>query len=446
MAINLNLAKYGDQFNAFATFAAEHKNQAWVVRLDGRNSGQGLLNPNGEPRHIVAKDWDGAGNVLRFGSSKSVNNDVRALFKETILAVCGVGTLEELPPSVRAVMKEGDYDGKGRPLTVRRIKAVTEAIKAAAAAADSLFSATFATGSSPAVDKIRELVMSAPCVSTAGTQDEKSRAFTTKLSENTAKQISAKATNLIYKQFVHDGKADFTTKHEQFAKDLNRDLNVYVEKRTKKDGIVEDGIVKDEIVEDEISRNFETARDEIVRVITGNRGDTFENATDSVKRQTGVLMSIINQYTSTAVINAFQDALEKPNFLLMVSHDDNCKADTPMNFTLTRTTTGDIHITFGQVVGTNVVSVTEETGVSQYWTNTNSSCSNIGVEITLSAGSLKDVAEADWAQANLAAFEAEGDVNKQADLIPPELRLDMKVSATAHFVLDYAPPPEGYNV
>ena len=444
MAINLNIDKYGAQFNAFATFAAEHKDQAWVVRLDGRNPEQGLLNPDGEPRRIVAKDWDGAGNFLRFGGSKSVNNDVRTLFKETVLAVCGVSTLEELPPSVRAVMKEGDYDGKGRPLTVRRIKAVTEAVKAAAD--DSLFAATFATGSSPAVGKIRDFVMSAPCVPANGTPDEKSRAFTTKLSENAAKQISAKATNLICKQFVHGGKADFTTKHEQFAKDLNRDLKVYVEKRSVANGIAENGIVKDEIVEDEISRNYETARDEIVRFITGNRGDTFENATDSVKRQTGILMSIVNQYTSTAVINAFQNTLERPNFLLLMSHADNCHADTPMNFTLTRTTTGDIQISFGQTIGTNVVSVTEETGVSQYWTNTNSSCSNIGVEITLSAGSLKDVAEADWAQANLAAFEAEGDVNKQADLIPPELRLDMKVSATAHFVLDYAPPPEEFNV
>lgn len=128
MAINLNLEKYGAQFNAFAEFAAAHKNQDWVVRIEG----QGLLGANGEPRRIVAKNWDGAGNVLRFSGSRAVNNDVRSLFKETVLAVCGVRRLEDLPPSVLAVMKKDDYDGKGHPLTVRRITAVTDAIKSAA--------------------------------------------------------------------------------------------------------------------------------------------------------------------------------------------------------------------------------------------------------------------------------------------------------------------------
>ena len=135
MAINLNVATYGAQFNAFAEFAAAHKNQDWVVRIEGQGrqpGGQGLLGPNGEPRNIVAKTLDGAGNILRFSGSRAVNNDVRQLFKETVLAVCGVRTMEELPPSVLAVMKKDDYDGKGHPLTVRRIKAVTNAIKDAA--------------------------------------------------------------------------------------------------------------------------------------------------------------------------------------------------------------------------------------------------------------------------------------------------------------------------
>ena len=131
MAINLNLEKYGAQFNAFAEFAAAHKNQDWVVRIEGQGrqpGGQELLGPNGEPRRIEAKNWDGAGNILRFAGSRAVNNDVRSLFKETVLAVCGVRTMEELPPSVFAVMKKDDYDGKGHPLTVRRITAVTSAI------------------------------------------------------------------------------------------------------------------------------------------------------------------------------------------------------------------------------------------------------------------------------------------------------------------------------
>ena len=55
MASNLNLEKYGAQFKAFAEFAAAHKNQDWVVSIEGRGrqpGGQELLGPNGEPRFL----------------------------------------------------------------------------------------------------------------------------------------------------------------------------------------------------------------------------------------------------------------------------------------------------------------------------------------------------------------------------------------------------------
>lgn len=50
---------------------------------------------------------------------------------DTVFKVCGVKKFSELPPSVRAVMNEGDYDGNGHPLSVRRIRAVTQAIQIA---------------------------------------------------------------------------------------------------------------------------------------------------------------------------------------------------------------------------------------------------------------------------------------------------------------------------
>ena len=57
---------------------------------------------------------------------------MRDLFKETVLKVCGVRTLDDLPKAVRDVMKKGDYDNDGHPLSVRRIRAVTGAILAEA--------------------------------------------------------------------------------------------------------------------------------------------------------------------------------------------------------------------------------------------------------------------------------------------------------------------------
>ena len=128
MSINLNHSQYGAQFKAFVDFAADHRrNEGTIVRLEGQ--GQGMPGPNGEPRVIVAKQGDGYGHVWRGDDSKAVNDNVRDLFLRSILAVCGVNAVEELPANVRAVMKDGDY-GEGRPLTVRRITAVTRAIDA----------------------------------------------------------------------------------------------------------------------------------------------------------------------------------------------------------------------------------------------------------------------------------------------------------------------------
>ena len=107
-----------------------------LVSVDDAGRGKGLLNKDGERRTIVVKkDGD---QIKSFDNpffsrnqvQKDLNNEVRNLFKETVLKICGVGTLDELPKSVLDVMKAGDYDNKGHPLSVRRIRAVTQAIVA----------------------------------------------------------------------------------------------------------------------------------------------------------------------------------------------------------------------------------------------------------------------------------------------------------------------------
>ena len=140
MAINLNLKTYGDQFRAFVNFANANANNADTLAcIDGDAPG-GLLDPEGNVRAIVAKTDDDKikrfkHNLLfsRTDDQKALNNAVRTLFKETILKVCGVDDIDKLPPSVLAVMRKGDYGASGgHPLSVRRILAVTSAIKALA--------------------------------------------------------------------------------------------------------------------------------------------------------------------------------------------------------------------------------------------------------------------------------------------------------------------------
>jgi hypothetical protein len=94
-----------------------------------------LLGPNGEARVISVKGGDTIRPLFgaHFGRSaenKALNNQIRNLFMETVLKVCGARNTDELPETVRTAMKLKDYDNAGHPLTVRRITAVKAAIEA----------------------------------------------------------------------------------------------------------------------------------------------------------------------------------------------------------------------------------------------------------------------------------------------------------------------------
>ena len=134
--VNLKMEQYGAQFDAFVEFAKQHEdNPGFVAQINGKTPGKGsLFDSTGKPRQISAKKWDGAGNPLHyFGSSKTVNNEVRNLFKQTLFNLFDISSVESLPTSIRAVLKENDFDNSGRPLTARRILAVTNAVIAEAA-------------------------------------------------------------------------------------------------------------------------------------------------------------------------------------------------------------------------------------------------------------------------------------------------------------------------
>ena len=139
MAINLNHAQFGAQFAEFVNLAARNAGDPnTIVCLNEHEQGRApeqLLGPDGEARVISVKDGDTVRPLLgaRFGRSaenKALNNQIRNLFLETVLKVCGVQTKEQLPEPVKTAMKLKDYDNNGHPLTVRRITAVKAAIDA----------------------------------------------------------------------------------------------------------------------------------------------------------------------------------------------------------------------------------------------------------------------------------------------------------------------------
>ena len=121
MAIQVNINDA--QFKAFTQFAASVSDKGTVLKANDNP----LTAPDGTPRKIVAKGYDGYGHIWRKQPSKDINNDVRTLFRDTVLRMFGVNDVQHLPDDVKTAMKTGDYD-KGKPLTARRIIAVSKAI------------------------------------------------------------------------------------------------------------------------------------------------------------------------------------------------------------------------------------------------------------------------------------------------------------------------------
>ena len=437
MAINLNPNQYAAQFSAFVKFAGNN-NQGFVARIekqkpelnliDPDNPGK-LVGPDGQARNIVAKSWDGSGLVLRGKDSRSVNNAVRDLFLETILGVCGAETTENLPQSVRDAMKLEDFDGKGHPLTARRIKAVTKAVQEHLGLTEA--AGTFASGSSPAVGKLQHLVMTAPCIPADVTKPiDKMAAFSTTLRENTAKEFATTVPHVIGKDYITDGKIDFNKVHLQFQKDYHRGMQIYV---------------TDDKGRTELERGYEEGRDGLVRFITGGKNDTFDNVSESVKRQTFVLMSILNQFSSTTIMGAFIKTVKSENSAFTFS-DDHGAAGTNMDFTLTRKSNGDIQITLNQRNGCAVATVIDEQGSHVIPVDSDTSCCHVVMDFVLTSDKLESVANGDWSKFNYEAFHNQtGDAAEQMEHVPEELRLDIEVtSASAHFDLN-APKVDPYE-
>ena len=79
----------------------------------------------------------------------------------------------------------------------------------------------------------------------------------------------------------------------------------------------------------EISRDYETARDQLVQFITGNDDQTFETATESVRKRTGLLMSVLTQFNASATTTAFQNAIERPGLTYQLAGNSAGPAERP---------------------------------------------------------------------------------------------------------------------
>lgn len=125
MPIDINDAFINAQFKTFVDFA-RGKDADTKVRA--------LIGNDGPERTVGAKSESVLNKIFfRVPSNKAVNNEVRTIFRASIIRMFGGET--HIPASVKSAMKLGDYD-KGRPLTARRILAVQSALEQIAAKHD----------------------------------------------------------------------------------------------------------------------------------------------------------------------------------------------------------------------------------------------------------------------------------------------------------------------
>ncbi|MCQ2390901.1 MAG: hypothetical protein MJ240_05720 [Kiritimatiellae bacterium] len=114
---SINRQAFDRLSSSFGQFVAdEHMKGSTIVK-----TGTGL-------NALRAGSGDFRGNIFfRSASQIEENNAVRNAFLKSVSDV--YGGQDHIPESVRKAMKESDFDGKGHPLTARRIRATMDAIR-----------------------------------------------------------------------------------------------------------------------------------------------------------------------------------------------------------------------------------------------------------------------------------------------------------------------------
>ena len=118
-----NIELNNAQFRMFTQFAANAKDRGTHLKV----ASDALAGSDGAPRTIISKDTDFYGNRFRKKYNRDENDDVRNLFMNTVLEMFGMEDPKDLPEKVRIAMRLQDY-GEGKPLSARRILAVSKAI------------------------------------------------------------------------------------------------------------------------------------------------------------------------------------------------------------------------------------------------------------------------------------------------------------------------------
>lgn len=394
MPINIDNA----QFKQFVGFAKDVGGRTIVQTGGATDEGQ---------MQVQAKSTsDFIGNIGRGKASRDVNDDVRALFKQTVLDMFGVTDERNLPPAVRKAMNLRDY-GKGKPLTARRIMAVNAAITKEmtralhlSGNAAGIIGTFVATGSGilESPDPAQELATRMRTIAKA------------ELQTHVAQQLGPALNS---KTGLPQGVDCLDRYDTSFDKDVPRGQNITLSDGTK------------------ISRDPHEARRQLTVFVTGDSQATFDTVDAATKKKVHVLMACLNQgFTGcmmTGVGGSFDAKASSP-----VLSSGELSVKRQQSFVLSKDDAGNIVIDHKmRFRGPAVANLNANDGRYFLGKTDKNGYFDYSIKVLLRTTSLAALGNADWGSYNhgpVEKFRADRDQFVGASqLIPTQYKLDCDI-------------------
>ena len=330
------------------------------------------------------------------------NNDTREIFKQAVINVFG-NSINDVPSKVRSAMKLDKFDGTGRPLTARRLVAVSKAIDAEMAALAKKFGITGAAASG--------LVSFVTSNSDILRSQNPVREFKTLANRHATASMATHIAAQASKNMDYDG----------FVKDVNRGMGLRIGGKRA-------------------SQNADEARDMVVRFITGGKTDTFDTVDERTQRKAKVLMSLMHQGSIACFMTGVGGALDHTaqSTRLGIGQLDAFGGQQHNSFAITKDGNGNITIK-GEVLFSDRFLVNLSNGTD----STVKASDNNGVRaqykgtIRLSSADLDKLADADWTKydhTQVNATDSNANIPDRfkaaADLIPPAYKFTGSVEVS----------------
>ena len=186
------------------------------------------------------------------------------------------------------------------------------------------------------------------------------------------------------------------------------------------------------------TNDYNTNRDRLVQFLTDDTNATFANATADVKRQVGILMALLTQYTGSVVHESVSGATALPGSPTSFNAVGPFGADNPpVEFSLSKDANGNIKINSTASLAVQMIMTTDDDpNVAMVQPGSHYRYS---IDITLPKDNLETLANADWTQYDRQAVtDYNGDLDGRIALIPEQFRFTGTVNIAYHMHLNEA--------